>query len=73
MGRYMKQGSDRRRAFLQVIFTKKLTRNTTNESNLPGHAIVLHVRIILLLSMFFCIPPPHVNVHFVHSGSPEER
>ena len=32
--------------------------------------MVLHVRTILLLSTFVCIPPPHVKVHFVHSGSP---
>ena len=37
---------------------------------LPGQDMVLHVRTILLLSTFVCIPPPHVKVHFVHSGSP---
>lgn len=35
--------------------------------------MVLHVRIILLLSTFICIPPPHVNVHLVHSGSPTNK
>lgn len=48
-------------------------RPKTNNNYLPGQGIVLHVRRILLLSMFFCIPPPQDKVHFVHSGSPGQR
>lgn len=56
-----------------VIVLDPTDRCKTNINYWPGHGMVLHVRIILLLSMFFCIPPPQDKVHFVHSGSPGQR